>query len=240
MKRKQQDRNWHPIELSILKHIGLYGLTYADCLFAAGTRGVKTAEQATQRLNALRKRGDLVSHHANRVTYYTLCESARRKLAEMKLDLLGAATHPRVLLHRFAILQLCSRVRPVKRLLTKSDLSRIGLSNLANGNPTNYYLTAYANTRTLGFVCVDRCERGSWDRLVRKTNQVVSRHINNPIIATLIRKHQFEIAVVTALPEKAERVAKRLTSQQQPLPVPVRVVPIPNLLQFVQPLPDPR
>lgn len=236
----KEQRNWHPVEISILKHIGRHGLTYAECLHASGTRGVKSVEQAVHRLKALRKRTDIVSHRSHRLTYYTLAEPTREKLISMKFDALGSPTHPRILLYRFAMLQLCYRVRPLKRMLTKSDLTHLGLQSLTTGNFTNYYIANYGEKRTLGYACIDRCERGYWERLVRKTDEVAQRHLANEAITELSRRNEFEISVVTPLPEKAERVAERLKTKQQSFPIPVRIVPIPSLLQFVQPLPDPR
>ena len=239
-KSKQRPRDWHPIERNMLRHIGRYGMTNAELLFQAGVRGVADSQQAKFRLKALVRRGDLVVHRHHEFDYYTLASETQAKLTIQGCETIPPPRHARTLLEHHAALKFCCGMSPRKQRLTRSELARLGLPQLANGNPTKYYLKHDQGNFALGAFQMDRGERGDWRRVLNRIDKFATGLQKRTQPKTLQKLH-FEITVLTALPEKATRLAEawRESREGRAIPFPLRFVAIPSLLPFIRPMPDP-
>ncbi|MCA9196002.1 MAG: hypothetical protein KDA87_00630 [Planctomycetales bacterium] len=224
----------------MLRHIGRYGMTNAELLFQAGVRGVADVKQAAFRLQALVRRGDLVAHRHREFDYYSLASEAQAKLTIQGYETIPPPRHARTLLEQYAALKFCCGMHPRKQRLMRSELERLGLQHLANGNPTKYYLKHDQGNFTLGAFLIDRCERGDWRRILRRIGKFAARLQNDAQQKTLQRFH-FEITLLAVFPEKATRLAEacQVSRELRAMPYPLRCVAIPSLLPFIRPMPDP-
>ena len=107
--------------------------------------------------------------------------------------------------------------------------------------PTNYYriesMDENSTADQLGFLRVDCGGRGRWDRILGKLARDALRHVAADGFRTLFQNQSFELALLTATYEKADRIYRQL--QQHPLPADavVRIHVVPDLLELIAPAP---
>ena len=82
----------------------------------------------------------------------------------------------------------------------------------------------------LGFLRVDMGGHGRWDRVLAKCREDARRHAAMPAVNQAIAADQFEIALVTSLPQKAERLCQALKQLSSLPAIPIRVTSIPELV----------
>jgi len=238
-KHSKTDRPWHPIEAAIVTHVARYGIATGAALFAAGMKGVQDTKQASDRLSALVRRGDLVRHLLpTGDDGFTLSPVGSEKTKRLGFESPIEVQTPDSLMRAYALMSVCCHQDEQKKLLTPAELTKIFPGLEQRSQQASYYLVREAGQVKLGFVRIDRGGRGRWDRIAHKACDDMRKHLSIHSLHPLIARSQFEICVVTALPSKAARIAELLKAKQPLLHVPFRVIAIPNLINFIRPLPD--
>lgn len=102
----------------------------------------------------------------------------------------------------------------------------------------NYYVDTSSGPPRLGLLRVDPGGCGRWDRVVAKCCEDLRDHERHPGFARLIRGGQFEVTLVTALPQKAERIALAFDAGR--VGAPLRLCAVPELLYLIAPPPERR
>ncbi len=133
----------------------------------------------------------------------------------------------------YAILAVCVLSEHRRVRLTRRDLQQHFPELQRRGLSLNYYVDASASPPRLGFVRVDTGGRGRWDRVLARACQDWRDHEAQAGFRRFIERGQFEITVVTALPQKADRISDAISSAKQPLSV--RACAVPQLLHLLVP-----
>jgi hypothetical protein len=221
------DRKLHPIEAGIVAHIARYGVTTAAASVAACVKGMSDLRTAEYRLQALSERG-LVGRH---VLAMGLDCYLPRRVVEHRQDQPFETVSKQALQRRFAMLQFCCGP-PRRNKLTPQELSSRFPDLFRFGSCHNYYFTHRNSQPRLGFLRVDLGGPGRWDRIVSKTLGDIHWHFAVPLIRKLLASNSFEITVITAQPEKAERIRELLLKKHQ-LSMPARVEALPELSRLL-------
>ncbi len=238
-KNNSKKKMRHPIEVAIIAHIARYGVTTAAALVAVEMKGVQDLKQAQDRLCAMVRKGGLVEHRQlPGEPCFTLSSQAHM---EVKVSGFPSALRIRSLdslARAYALLAFCCLEPQQRKLLTTTELAAhvSGLGQPAQRR--SYYLSREDNQLRLGFIRVDAGGHGRWDRIAHKACDDMRKHLAMASLCPLIDKHEFEICVITALPDKAKNIDALLSEHQKQLPVACRVVSIPHLINFLRPRPD--
>jgi hypothetical protein len=136
-----------------------------------------------------------------------------------------------------AMLTFCCLTEHQRTVLTQDELHRLVPHARHASYRAPYYLDRFEDTPRLGFLRVDIGGRGRWDRIIAKCLHDIYEHAQSAAWQPLIQQQQFEITVVTALAQKADRIRSLLAEQAPQLPVPLRIVALPNLFHLMALLP---
>ena len=137
---------------------------------------------------------------------------------------------------RYAMLQFCCG-SPRRNKLTSDELRARFPVLVRFGSCHNYYIAESGSQPRLGFLRVDLCGPGRWDRIVSKTLGDIHWHSSVPLIRELLACGSFEVTVITAELAKAERIRERLLGKQL-LGVPARVATFPELARLITTTPS--
>ena len=99
----------------------------------------------------------------------------------------------------------------------------------------NYYVDMSQSQPRLGFVRVDAGGRGRWDRVLAKCRNDLDTHSADAGFRNFIDRQAFEITLITALPQKARRLADSLSSMHDSGIRMIRVLAMPELLNLIAP-----
>lgn len=229
----------HPIEEAILSHIDRYEITTAEASFNALVRGMTSVEIARNRLDALVRRKVLRREPLFKATP---CYSRNKSRLDAtragdRLGVDDVLSIPEKL-RRFAMLQFCTLHSTNRNRLTRQEMS-LRFTDLYRENvPVNYYVASDDSTTKLGFLRVDLCGHGRWDRIVSKLNSDLHWHLQHRTVKQLLTANAFEMTVVTALWPKARRIESALAEKSQLMPIPVRVIAMPEFMSIIRPPPD--
>lgn len=229
----------HPIEQAILSHIDRYEITTAEASFNALVRGMTSVEIARNRLDALVRRKILRREPLFKATP---CYSRnKRRLAPTRNgDRVGVDDVLSIpeKLRRFAMLQFCTLHSTNRNRLTRQEMS-LRFTDLYRENVSiNYYVANDDSTTKLGFLRVDMCGHGRWDRIVSKLNSDLHWHLQHRTVKQLLSANAFEMTVVTALWPKARRIESAFAEKSQLMPIPIRVIAMPEFMSIIRPPPD--
>ncbi len=232
-------RTWHPIELAIIGHIERYGLTTPEAAYAAGIRGMTSVKVATQRLKALVRQGDLIQQPlAVGMKQFVLSQQARSKLGRTDATREGKLDSMRTIITRYAFLAFCCLQETSRLKLTRQELQQRFSDLYRPGTMDHYYLTHEYATPCLGLLRIDCGNVGRWDRIVAKVSDDLRTHLSLPIVRSLLEAQSFELTIITPLPQKARHVQTEMDKRRGALPVPVRCVAMPELINLIRPSPD--
>lgn len=231
-------REWHPIELAIIRHIDRYGLTTPEAAYAAGIRGMTSVDIAEQRLNALVRRGDLIRRPlAVGIEHFVLAEQSLAKLGHAPAIAQAKPDSMRATISRYAFLMFCCLQGTARLKLTREDLQQRFTDLYRRARADHYYLThEYANP-CLGFLRIDCGNVGRWDRIIAKASDDLRTHLSIPLVRTLIDARAFELTIITPLPRKARHIQAAMDERRGAFPVPVRCVAMPELINLIRPSP---
>ena len=90
----------------------------------------------------------------------------------------------------------------------------------------------------MGFLRVDMGGRGRWDRILAKCEHDAKSIREDPRFTESLGTGRAELSLAVTLPHKAERLRQVL--QDHPLPIPIRIIVIPELLYLIAPPPEPQ
>ena len=135
-------------------------------------------------------------------------------------------------LRAYAMLSFCCGLNPVRHKLTRIEMAKHFPELDRSGLPDRYYLNT-ENKGRLGLVRYDLGHHGRWDRVVDATRQDIRSHLSEPAIRSLISADRFEIAILTVLPQKAERLRTIFEQRSSSLRIPVGVYEFPQLLPLI-------
>ena len=137
-------------------------------------------------------------------------------------------------IRRFAMLSFCCLGRTVRMRISPS-VRQDASTDLGSALLTGSYYMQLGNSTVYGFLRVDMCGEGRWDRVIAKCADDARRMKTSDAWKTHIAAGHFEITIATALPQKAERLSRELGNN--PAELPVRIAVIPDLLQLIAPIP---
>lgn len=229
----------HPIEEAILSHIDRYESTTAEASFNARVRGMTSVEIARNRLEALVRRKVLRREPLFKATPCYLRNRGRLD-ATRAGDRVGAEEVLSIpeKLRRFAMLQFCTLHSNNRNRLTREEMSSRFSDLYRENSPVNYYVSSDDSITKLGFLRVDLCGHGRWDRIVSKLNSDLHWHLQHRTVKQLLSVNAFEMTVVTSLWPKARRIESALAEKEQLMPIPVRVIAMPEFISIIRPPPD--
>lgn len=232
-------REWHPIELAIIRHIDRYGLTTPDAACAAGIRGMTSVDVAEQRLKALVRRGDLIRKPlAVGMKQFVLSQRSLTKLGNASANAQAKPDSMRATITRYAFLAFCCLQGTARLKLTREDLQQRFADLYRPARADHYYLTHEYTTPCLGFLRIDCGNVGRWDRIIAKASDDLRTHLSIPLVRTLLDAQAFELTIITPLPQKAGHIQAAMEERRGALPVPVRCVAMPELINLIRPSPD--
>ncbi len=221
--------------LRILEHLCRYRLLPADEVSRLhGLQDLRRAETAIARLVRSRLIGSDALYGDK--TYYHLAPAAAHPSAGgdsvFPSHWLGPIPEKAKLIH-YAVFAFCLMGASCRHLLTRPELEQ-HLPGLKDHRlPLNYYVELNDDQPRLGFIRVDTGGRGRWDRIVARALDDWRDHEARACFRPFVAQGQFEIAVLTALPQKAERIRDAVARAGSPMSI--RVCAIPQLLAILQP-----
>lgn len=135
----------------------------------------------------------------------------------------------------YAMLAFCCLGAQPRHRLNHADFDGC-FPNLARpGLPMNYYVDTSQRQPRLGFIRVDAGGRGRWDRVVAKCRNDVEVHYAKDGFRKFIDRNAFEITLITALPQKARRLAESIGALRDERVGMIRVLAMPELLNLIAP-----
>jgi hypothetical protein len=137
----------------------------------------------------------------------------------------------------FAALSFCCLGGTRRELASATNLHALFPECNALPSLSGYYVQMAAKP-VFGFLRVDMGGPGRWDRVLTKCCDDARRHAEMPAVRQAVAAGQFEIALVTALPQKAQRLCRALRSLASLPAIPIRVTSIPELVNLIAPPPE--
>lgn len=230
-------RDWHPIEADIIHFVDRYGLGTAAAAHAAKIKGMDSLANSEARLSALARRGDLVEVPcAPRGPCYTLSLSAHQRLGRIDVERYRKTLSLRTTAERYAMLAYCCLQSERRKKLVGYEIEERFPDVYRPGSVHRYYVTG-GDAPRLGFFRADVGSFGRWDRIIAKISADISRHLEIALVRQLLDHNAFEIGVVTCLPEKARRIELAMKQRFAELPIPVRALAVPELINCLRPEP---
>lgn len=138
-------------------------------------------------------------------------------------------------LRAYAMLLYCCQKGSQRERLTRTELQTHFAMLDEPGLPLNYYVDSSSETTRLGLLRVDLGGRGRWDRILGKARDDVLKHLGRAGVRELIQQRQFEVTILTALPQKASRICDTIASEPHPLDACIRVSCASELLYLIAP-----
>ena len=220
------------VAAAILEHVARHRLTVFEAVRRLPLTGMLPRKELKRQLQRLCREGQLgrASLYRHR-TYYHL---AAANDSDMATGPLAETAKVR----SYAMLAFCCLGRAKRLKLSGEELEQHYPGLHEQGRPLNYYVTASGSQPSLGFLRVDCGGRGRWDRVLAKCRDDVERHRVNPHVRPLIEQGLFEITVITALPQKAERLARAMAGWSGTPTGCVRLCVLPELLNLIAPPPE--
>jgi hypothetical protein len=134
----------------------------------------------------------------------------------------------------FARLAFCCLSSTPRLGLTRTELVARVEGLALPSSPSAYYVEA----DRIGFLRVDVGGPGRWDRILAKALEDAREHAQDPAWRPWIDAKLFEITILTALPQKAERLYRALAVLDQSPSATIRVTALPELLYLIAPPPS--
>ena len=237
----QSSPHW---QRQLLEHVSRYRMTTLQAAAASAFQSTTPIPVTKQRLSELVQDGLLGEAPVYRTQlYYYLMSRGADELAETDADQASSpdsrpAYGPlseQAKIRAYAMLAFCCLSSEKRGRLTRDQFEHEMPSLYRPGMPMNYYVVRRSNLPILGYLRVDSGGHGRWDRVVRKVRQDIESHWQHPGFRALIQKEAFEIAVVTAMPVKCERIRRALDDAENRRPVPLRIAAVPQIIHLLAP-----
>ncbi len=137
----------------------------------------------------------------------------------------------------YAMLAFCCQSESPRERLTPEEMYKNFPELFCSGMAQSYYLDRSVAQPRLGFLRVDTGGRGRWDRIVNKVRADWEDHWAKAEWRPLIDRGEFEITLITALRQKAERIHTSLMSWSESKSSRIRIGVCPELLNLIAPPP---
>lgn len=211
-------RDLQPRDFDILGHVARYRLTTLETVHRLFFEG-STVEAPKTVLRGLRAGGYLQSRPLYiRRAYYQLTTAAAGLLGEPPRA--ASPLGPQALVRAYGVLaHCCHGDDKERRRLTRAEFEAAFSYLHENGVPFDAFYVERDSRLRLVRVIVD--QGGDAKRLLRKCTEIRRRAATTPGFQDLLRAGEFELAVVTAAPEKMEtlRVAYEARDELRSFPV---------------------
>jgi hypothetical protein len=138
----------------------------------------------------------------------------------------------------YAMLAVCAKQTAQRTRLTRGEFQQYFPDTYRTGLPMNYYIDLTADQPMLGYLRVDLGGAARWDRIAVKAQSDVRKHRLEPAFARFVKRKALEIRIVTALPQKADRLRRALVEKAIPDGISIHVSVIPELINLIAPLPS--
>ncbi len=119
-----------------------------------------------------------------------------------------------------------------RHLLTLTELRQRFGTEATIGLPSGYYLEP-GDTNKFGLVRIDGGHSGRWDRIVESIREDIARQWRVRPLRPLIQSGAFEITIVTATPQKAQRLDEAIKTASDLSRVTVRVAVCQELVPVI-------
>lgn len=213
-----------------LGHVARYRLTTPEAVRTLAALRLRTNATAVAFLRALVGDGRLGEAPLDRHgRYFYLTERGAREVIAGTLDGHSGPLSEPAKARAFALLAFCRLSGADRERLSPDDLRRAVPALDTGGMPTTFYATRSESARTLGFARPDTGGFGRWDRVLAKLADDVRRLSADPGLQPLIASRAFEVTLITATPEKADRL-RTAFSETARASIPVHVVAVPRLI----------
>jgi hypothetical protein len=216
----------------VLLHVARYRLTTPEALSTVEALRLKTKANAHALLQRLVIDGLLGEAPFDRHGgYFFLTDVGGRDVFGRRNPVgrrSGPLSEP-AKVRAFAMLAFCRLMATNRELLSPDDLRRAVPDIETGGMASSFYVERNPTTRKLGFARVDVGNFGRWDRILATAAKDVRTFEAEPGFRTLIASRSFEVTLVTATLEKADRLRTSL-SEKTHSAIPVQVIAVPRLL----------
>lgn len=137
----------------------------------------------------------------------------------------------------YAMLVICAARSANRTKLTRTEFQQYFPEMCRPGLPMNYYVDLTAANPVLGFVRADLGGHGRWDRIVAKALNDARKHRLEPAFDRFVERGALEIRIITALPQKGNRICRALADHPNPSGLPIQVSVVPELINLIAPIP---
>jgi hypothetical protein len=144
----------------------------------------------------------------------------------------------RATITRYAFLAFCCLQGATRLKLTREDQQQRFAELYRPARAEHYYLTHEYAKPCLGFLRIDCGNVGRWDRIIAKVSDDLRSHLSLPFVRTLLDSQAFELTIITPLSQKARHIQTAMNDRRGALPVPVRCLAMPELINLIRPSPD--
>ncbi len=229
----------------LLNHVNRYRMTAADVVRLNYPATCSTRKAAERTLEQLVIEGDLgTAPLFGRRRYVFLTQQGLQNVAGD-----GEIGHSEEVRERSGPLSELAKIRAYGFLafccLSKHKRCRLMVHEFKAqfpdlyevGASTSYYVDPEPAKPVLGFLRIDTGGSGHWDRVLKRFRVDLEEYYTHSGFRALVDCGGFEMTLVTALPQKAERLGVALSKHEDMPPVSVRVIAIPDLLYLIAPPP---
>lgn len=140
-------------------------------------------------------------------------------------------------IRNYALLAFCCLNGAHRIRLTRAELETQFPEIARPGLPLNYYVETSRDSSRLGFVRIDTGGYGRWDRIAAKCSNDLDQHLSHPGVQHFVNRNAIEITLITALPQKADRLREWLIQRHGHAAEWIRIVVFPELLNLIAPPP---
>jgi hypothetical protein len=217
--------------LAIVRHIGRYGMatfSTARQLLEFDGCGLRTVKRA---LKECQRRNWIGSAWLDQTRKYWFLQKKGATSALLNVPKTGPLSEP-AKIRAAALLFFCMNEERPRHLLKPLELQGLLNGEQSSGLPTGFYLDPSGSSR-LGLARVDAGRQGQWDRIIESVRCDIDRLLKNPGLSQINRRGQFEISVITVLPEKAARLRTAMQNYSDLNRISVNVVDCPELVPLV-------
>jgi hypothetical protein len=140
-------------------------------------------------------------------------------------------------IRNYALLAFCCLGRTQRTRLTPSEIEAHFPAIARAGLPLSYYVDTAGTRPRLGFARIDTGGRGRWDRILAKCHEDLEVHAAHPGVVAFLQRDVFEITLITALPQKAQRMREAISQWNDRRSQLVRTAVVPELVNLIAPPP---